>query len=882
MANTSDFVQKLLDELRLRKERMAASKATNPMAAADHAYAYSKTGYKSSREPNTLKTIGCRAGNSQNRPKGGRRPVSNQIVPFGRGQKSVVLDFALENGGRRDSTSNSSMFNFLHKIGRKQMDYGKMARRDSKLPDISHLRIEDISRGVQKLNQILRACSNGLKFDTYSIQIGQELLKVAMDLEESLRMLVNLQEDSKYSITQWRRSRITLLEEEEDGHDEKQLDIMPRFLGIHSRNYNDIQGAARTDLKLRLKHPTYSSSQVTDSKHGKKVVTASVGSVTDTKTLVTFSEQNNLSSLQCKQEKLRIPNVIAKLMGLHQLPRSVDSKVTTTKESGKQPGKVLPNRNGSTRVAVHDKLPPRKDLEDIKSMMSSRKAFIKMGKQQSDIIPLNQNTLHRGNRYANKLLGGDQQKLQINHGFEQVSMLRKSELQERRRQLEERKERSKKQKLLGKQKLNEPMSGATATNSRKKQPRINQATASRKSSKDHIDATHFNGFQDGKHHKNQAKIRSSTNFLAQTILKAGSTKGYKLEVPRTNEVITEKGASVYNLSRTPKNLSSILQERKQTRLEKLAVPRQPVQTKGSRFEEVEPKVIRSNKYIARVQSSSVPQEMQKAAKQGSVLCCHVEDECKNRNKPQALVEDSDQISVSMVTNEQQDREPDFERSEERKFKSIASDPLQGTDEANTYEKPHNQSTYASKMPQPLTESENHLKQILMKSQLFTNTTEALFKLDIPIGILHGNVHNYNEQESKLLLDCGYEVMKRRGRRQELSAHPFLQVSISSSTSNKAKSLDDLVKPMCKDFDKLKSYGREGKEDCSFEDYLPKMIEVDVNNKEADLNCMWELGWNCMMFALEKDDIVRDVEKYVLNGLLVGITRDLFTPISVSA
>lgn len=155
-------------------------------------------------------------------------------------------------------------------------------------------------------------------------------------------------------------------------------------------------------------------------------------------------------------------------------------------------------------------------------------------------------------------------------------------------------------------------------------------------------------------------------------------------------------------------------------------------------------------------------------------------------------------------------------------------------------------------------------------------------LDIHIGILHGNVHNYNEQESKLLLDCGYEVMKRRGRRQELSAHPFLQVSISNSTSNKAKSLDDLVKPMCKDFDKLKLYGREGKEDCSFEDYLLKMIEVDVNNEEADLNCMWELGWNCMMFALEKDDIVRDLEKYVLNGLLVGITRDLFSPISVSA
>ncbi|XWS25750.1 hypothetical protein CRYUN_Cryun27aG0094600 [Craigia yunnanensis] len=1084
MAKRSDFAQKLLDDLRLRKERMAASqnsKGTNPMVA--DTYAYSKTTYKSSREPKTVKTTGFRTGSTQNRLSGGRKSVttgqvSNQIVPFGRGQKSeqigdlsMALAFALENGGklRTDSSGNSSMISFLHNIGRRQMDYGKMERRNnvvsrnqpssSQLPTLPHLHIEEISRGAQKLNQILRACSNGLNFDRYSIEIGRELLKGAMDLEESLRMLVNLQEASEYVITPQSKSRITLLEEDENDDespvkmaDQKQLD-RPRFsFDRPSRNYNDIQEVARTDLKLRLAALTYSS-EVTNSKHEKKVLAASnshshkrsVSYGPDSKTLTAFSEQNHSSSLQSKQEKLRIPNVIAKLMGLDELPGNVDSKVTT-KESGKQKvegmiikkpalestkkaeqrtkdsatlvlppvkqkatlaskipliqdtvtsqaGKTLTTRNGSTRVAVHDKLPPRKNFEDIKPVTSSRKGSIKRDKQESDIIQLNQNygsrkeiqdkerkqdivkhreqksaerseikepvfkdemqqmtpnvhkrseaavtlqekaeysesMLHGGNRYANKLLLGNQQKLQNNHGFQQVHMLQKSELQEKRRQSEEKEQQSTKQKLQrNKQKGNEPISSnfsklmSGTTNLQKKQPQMNQAATRGKGSTEHIDATNFNGFRYGRHHENPAGDRSSTNLnfkikdslntnssysrgdlesesakapilfsvdekpvQVQTTVKARSAQGHKLEVPQINEVMTKKGASVYNLPRTLKHQSSILQERKQTRQEKLAISREADQMKASRFEKIEAQIIRSNKSVASLQSSSVAQEMQKAAQQNSVLCSPLEDECESLNEPQALVpKDSGQNTVPKAAKEKQDQEHNFGRAKENKFKNSVSDPLHGTQEENT-EIPRtpqlrNQRTYTSEMPEPLTESENHLKQILMKSQIFMNTAEALFKLNIPISILHANGHDYHDQESKLVLDCGYEVMKRKGRRLELSVHPFLKLSI---TSNKAKSLDDLVKQMCKDFDKLKLYGRDGKEDSPFEDYLPKMLEADINKKEPDLNCMWDLGWNCMMFAfLEKGDVIRDVEKYVLNGLLDEITIDLFTGISVS-
>ncbi|XWS24355.1 hypothetical protein CRYUN_Cryun28dG0094500 [Craigia yunnanensis] len=484
---------------------------------------------------------------------------------------------------------------------------------------------------------------------------------------------------------------------------------------------------------------------------------------------------------------------------------------------------------------------------------------------------------------------------------------------------------------------------------------MNQAATSRKGSTEHIDATQFNGSRDGRHHENPAGERSSTNLnfkikdplnrhssqhysqgdlesesakarilfavdekpvQVQTTMKLRSRKGHKLEVPgKINEIMTTKGASVFNLPSTLKHQSSILQERKQTRQEKLAISREADQMKARRFEEVDARITRSNKSVASLQSSSQAQERQKEEEQNSILCSPLEDECQSLNEPQALTpKDGVRLpllqsltnyirqshfhssewslnnsfdlmqcenTVLMVSKEQQEQEPDFGRAEEREFKNSVSEQLHGTHEESTEisctPQSQDQRTYTSEMPEPLTESENHLKQILMKSQLFMKTAEALFKLNIPISILHASGHDYHDQESKLVLDCGYEVMKRKGRRQELSVLPFLKVTI---TSNEAKSLDDLVKQLCKDFDKLKLYGRDRREDSPSE--VPRMLDVDVYNKEPDVNCMWDLGWNSMMFGfLEKDDVIKDVEKYVLNGLLDEITRDLFTGISAS-
>lgn len=298
-----------------------------------------------------VQQAGFRTGAARNRSSGGSksfgsREAAKQIVPYGGGRSSEqigdfsrALTFAIENGGkltRMDSTAGSTtMLAFLNQLGRGSMDYAKVERRNmldrrhrpstSNFPTFSHVHIEEISRGAQKLNQILRACSHGLNFDRYSIEIGKELLKGAVDLEESLRMLVNLQEASEYMISPQRKSRITLLDEDEDEEDsdgkiaaQRQLDL-PRFsFDKRSRNYHDIEEVARNDLKLRLAALTYPS-EATSFIYEKQPAS---------------HKRSASTSSQSKGEKVRIPNVIAKLMGLEELPENEDSKYTTQKDSG--------------------------------------------------------------------------------------------------------------------------------------------------------------------------------------------------------------------------------------------------------------------------------------------------------------------------------------------------------------------------------------------------------------------------------------------------------------------------------------------------------------------------------------------------------------------
>ncbi|KAJ0025271.1 hypothetical protein Pint_08943 [Pistacia integerrima] len=1063
MAKRSDFAQKLLDDLRLRKERLAATESsnrTNNTTVAD-AYSYAKKNYRGSRDFKTTETTGLRPGTPQNRYKGGNKfttgEASQQVVPFGRGQStgkigdlSMALAFALENGGKlsmMDSSGNNSILAFLNQIGGRSLDYEKMGRRNSidrhqsstsHFPSLSHLHLKEISRGAQKLNQILTACSNGLKFDRYSMEIGNELLKGATDLEESLRMLLNLQDASEYMSTPRRKSRITLLEEDEDEDDDavnlaeqKQL-ARPQFsFDKPSRNYHGTQDVARNDLKLRLAALTYRS-EATNFIYEKQSAPhrQSVKSSSNVKTPASFSEQKNYSSSsQSKMDKARIPNVIAKLMGLDELPENVESKHTIQKDSNllkktvqgstkkakkrtedaenlihltsKQKmiktnnipavqnsvasqGEIeLAAHNAGFQVVIHGGKSPWKDFEGTKPATGFEKASIKVDNHQGNITPLNHNignqkdnhekqrehrgaekskmkepvlkdelqrmppqthkrseatvmsedktglkegALRRESVYTNKLVAGTRQKSQTNLGYQQPHMLRKSEPLEEKQQAEERGQQSVKQKLPArKQKGSESMSPALSKsmhaeiNLQKKQSHINHAAVSKKNFTEAPDAMQSEGFSDGRRQEDLVSNKSSASLNVNTrgpvsgnsnqdtssrdqesklakskaavppimekkpvhdpgTWNTESIKVHRRETPRMiNEVMVRRGGALQNSARAQKRKNSILQEVKQRKNDKLSVPREANQTRIGKSKEPEVSIIKTRKLVASIEPTAVAQQQEREAQEAPTLHSPTEHGSQSAKETQTLVRnDSCQQTDSTVMSDQQGGEPLLNGGVEQKSHITESNPPNGKHQGSTDIAYPSQLVYQkssrTETARPLTESEIHLKQILIKSQIFLNTAEALFKLNIPFDILDAGGPDCQDEDSKLVLDCGYEIMKRKGRTQELSVHPFIKVSISAV---KIRSLDDLVRQLTKDFEKLKFYGGNVNSEVILEEFLPKLLENDVYNKEPDVNCIWDLSWNEMMFAfIEKDDVIRDVERFVLSGLVDEITRDL--------
>lgn len=163
-----------------------------------------------------------------------------------------------------------------------------------------------------------------------------------------------------------------------------------------------------------------------------------------------------------------------------------------------------------------------------------------------------------------------------------------------------------------------------------------------------------------------------------------------------------------------------------------------------------------------------------------------------------------------------------------------------------------------------------LMQVLVNNQHFLNTLLALFKLKIPIGFLKDNENSCPVKDNKFLLDCGYELIRRKGKREEVT----YAMSMSYAPM-KVRCLDTLITELNDDLESLKFPSNIEDNNYDTADFLHKMLDKDIQNRNPDVNCMWDLGWNTMILGpVVKDKVIRDVEKHVLNALINELARDL--------
>ncbi|XP_031107035.1 uncharacterized protein LOC116011774 [Ipomoea triloba] len=212
---------------------------------------------------------------------------------------------------------------------------------------VSSVQLAEVSKGAEKLNRVIDSLSRGVSFERQSKDIAKDLLKGALDLQESLVMLGKLQEASQQVAKLKKRSNefdgtgVSRAKSERIGghrYHQMEFDEKPRFSvdGVASGDcYEELREVIREsfarqnllpprcpvkrvsfecrELELSPDLPSTSSSQSSFEKpcfdRTKLAFTPDPPS--------TSSSQSSI--FQSREEKPKGPNLIAKLMGLEEI-----------------------------------------------------------------------------------------------------------------------------------------------------------------------------------------------------------------------------------------------------------------------------------------------------------------------------------------------------------------------------------------------------------------------------------------------------------------------------------------------------------------------------------------------------------------------------------
>ncbi|XP_019191918.1 PREDICTED: uncharacterized protein LOC109186411 isoform X2 [Ipomoea nil] len=217
------------------------------------------------------------------------------------------------------------------KGGRKEMAWKGCAE---ELSCVSSVQLEEVSKGAEKLNRVIELWSRGVSFERQSKDIAKDLLKGALDLQESLVMLGKLQEASQ--IGRAKSERI-------GGQRYHEMEFeKPRFSvdGASGDCYEELREVIRESFaRQNLLPPSYPVKRVSFECRELELLSPDLPSTSSSQSsfqkacfdrrklaftpdpLSTSSSQSSIfaNSLPFKEEKPKGPNLIAKLMGLEEI-----------------------------------------------------------------------------------------------------------------------------------------------------------------------------------------------------------------------------------------------------------------------------------------------------------------------------------------------------------------------------------------------------------------------------------------------------------------------------------------------------------------------------------------------------------------------------------
>ncbi|OUZ99972.1 protein of unknown function DUF4378 [Macleaya cordata] len=256
--------------------------------------------------------------------------VENETI-----RKSKIYPKKLErktNTRRSRKGSNSSL---VYKEERNERVFSEGTSEELQAPP--SFQLLEVSRGAQNLNQMIDSWSNGTAIDGQSEDIAKDLLRGALDLQESLIMLCKMQEASKFMSRLKKKHELQseLLDEvgvervdsgrfgEKNYH--RSLQNSRLSIGGSSRNCTEeLKKVIRESLSRQNLLPIPSDEENFSLDQMKFDSVSDIPSTSSSQSSVVLSNDfasfGSSVSSTTRQKKAKSPSVIAKLMGLEEFP----------------------------------------------------------------------------------------------------------------------------------------------------------------------------------------------------------------------------------------------------------------------------------------------------------------------------------------------------------------------------------------------------------------------------------------------------------------------------------------------------------------------------------------------------------------------------------
>ncbi|KAM0899632.1 hypothetical protein ACQ4PT_021155 [Festuca glaucescens] len=166
-----------------------------------------------------------------------------------------------------------------------------------------------------------------------------------------------------------------------------------------------------------------------------------------------------------------------------------------------------------------------------------------------------------------------------------------------------------------------------------------------------------------------------------------------------------------------------------------------------------------------------------------------------------------------------------------------------------------------------TDNQLLLARMLAKDRYLLETAKAIVRVHDPVSFIdddYGARNRLDKGSYDLLSDVAREVIRRKGKRTEA----LEDVSVACTVNIKLRYLDDLIRELDGDVESLDIQN-------SMAEGLQKILQSDIQNDHPDANSTWDFGWNRVSeLPIEKNEVVKDLAKNILGGIITDVARDL--------